>query len=44
VISEIDKKERIRSEIVQAYGIPLAIPSTYVKYQDTTVKQAHHRG
>jgi hypothetical protein len=40
IIAEDDKKERSKTKIAQAYGIPLSTLSTYFKNQDSFETQA----
>jgi hypothetical protein len=40
MIAEVDKKERSKTEIAQAYGIPLSTLSTYLKNLDSIENQA----
>jgi transposase-like protein len=40
ITAEVNKKERSKNEIAQAYGIPLSTLSTYLKNQDSIKNQA----
>jgi hypothetical protein len=40
IIREVDKKERSKTEISQAYGIPISTLSTYLKNRDSIENQA----
>jgi hypothetical protein len=40
ITAEIDKKEKSKTEIAQAYRIPLSTLSTYMKYRDSIENQA----
>jgi hypothetical protein len=44
VIREVDKNERSKNEIVQAYGIPLSTLLTYLKNQDSTEQKTLQGG
>jgi hypothetical protein len=37
---EVDKKEKSKTDIAQAYGIPLSTLSTYLENQDSIENQA----
>jgi hypothetical protein len=40
IIREVDKKERSKTKISQAYGIPLSTLLTYLKNRDSIENQA----
>jgi hypothetical protein len=41
-LREVDKKESSKTEIAQAYGIPLFTLSTYLKNRDSIENQVKH--